>query len=109
MLLLILAGVLFSIFFRGVAGYLMKWLPIKNGFALGLAVILTAGVLVGLGFILSPSISPKGSKVGVENFLSETIATQTTSEVFFDMEKRHSTAMPENLRKIVEAHVIDPI
>ena len=36
-------------------------------------------------------------------------ATQTTSEVFFDMKKRHSTAMPENLRKIVEAHVIDPI
>ena len=36
-------------------------------------------------------------------------ATQTTSEVFFDMKKRHSTAMPENLRQIVEAHVIDPI
>ena len=36
-------------------------------------------------------------------------ATQTTSEVFFDMKKRHSTAMPENFRQIVEAHVIDPI
>jgi acyl-CoA thioester hydrolase len=34
-------------------------------------------------------------------------ATQTTSEVYFDMEKRQSTNMPENLREIVKAHVIN--
>ena len=33
-------------------------------------------------------------------------ATQTTSEVYFDMKKRHSATMPEDLRKIVKAHVI---
>jgi acyl-CoA thioester hydrolase len=34
-------------------------------------------------------------------------ATQTTSEVYFDMKKRQSALMPERLRKIVAAHVID--
>ena len=34
-------------------------------------------------------------------------ATQTTSEVYFDMKKRQSTNMPENLRETVKAHVIN--
>ena len=33
-------------------------------------------------------------------------ATQTTSEVYFDMKKRCSAPMPENLREKVKAHVI---
>ena len=34
-------------------------------------------------------------------------ATQTTSEVYFDMKKRRSATMPENLREIVKSHVIN--
>ena len=33
-------------------------------------------------------------------------ATQTTSEVYFDMKKRCSAPMPENLREKVKANVI---
>ena len=35
-------------------------------------------------------------------------ATQTTSEVYFDMKKRCSAPMPENLREKVKANVIIP-
>ena len=34
-------------------------------------------------------------------------ATQTTSEVYFDMKKRRSAPMPGNLRKIVQAHILN--
>ena len=33
-------------------------------------------------------------------------ATQTTSEVYFDMKKRRSAPMPENLREKVKANII---
>lgn len=62
-LLLILAGVLIAIFFRGIASYLTRFLPINNGVALGVSVVLTAALLVGVGFILSPSISEQISEL----------------------------------------------
>jgi acyl-CoA thioester hydrolase len=34
-------------------------------------------------------------------------ATQTTIEVYFDMQNRCSAPMPENLRQIVKAHVVE--
>ncbi len=34
-------------------------------------------------------------------------ATQTTSEVYFDMKKRRSAIMPENLKEIVKSHLIN--
>ncbi len=34
-------------------------------------------------------------------------ATQTTSEVYFDMQERRSARMPESLRAIVKSHVVN--
>lgn len=56
-LLLILSGVLFATFFRGIASLLKKVAPLNDMWALILAVLLTLGLFIGLGYALYPSVS----------------------------------------------------
>lgn len=56
-LLLIVAGLLFSIFFRGIAYRLREWFPINEVISLFLAFILFAAVIFTASTLLYPSVS----------------------------------------------------
>ena len=65
-LLLILSGVLFATFFRGIAALLQKVLPLNEMWGLVLAVILVLGLFVGVGYALYPSVSEQTEKLEQE-------------------------------------------
>ena len=65
-LLLILSGVLFATFFKGIASLLQRVLPLNDVWSLALAVILVIGSFVGIGYALYPSVSEQTEKLEQE-------------------------------------------
>jgi len=61
--LLILAGTLVAIFFRGIAGWLYRHTPIPYKFCLAIAVISVLGISVLFGFLVAPSVSEQSQQL----------------------------------------------
>jgi len=61
--LLILAGTLAAIFFRGIARWLSQHTPLPYRFALIVAVISVLGIVVLSGFLMAPSISQQSEEL----------------------------------------------
>lgn len=61
--LLILAGTLVAIFFRGIAGWLHRKTSIPFNICLAIAVIGIFGISVGFGFLVAPSVSEQAQQL----------------------------------------------
>lgn len=67
--LLILAGTLVAIFFRGIGRWLRQHTPLPHHVSLAVAVVSVLGIVVLMGFLMAPSISKQATE------LSESIPT----------------------------------
>ncbi len=63
LLLLILASVLFASFFRGIAGYIQKFLKIPIGWSLLVSVVLVIGIFTLFAMYIGPQISEQISQL----------------------------------------------
>ena len=62
--LLILAGTLVAIFFRGIARWLKQHTPLSHKVSLAVSVISVLSIVIGMGFLMAPSISKQAQELG---------------------------------------------
>ena len=88
--LLVFAGILLAVFFNGVARYLLRHVSMPYAAAVGLGMVATALVLVGLGFLVGPQIADQASTLGeqVPSTLSQLRQQAMNSEVFGPIAQR---------------------
>ena len=65
-LLLVLAGVLLAVFFRGLGGWLGRHTPLSKGWGTLLAVLAVLAVLAGIGWFLAPRIEEQAQQLSQE-------------------------------------------
>lgn len=75
-LLLVLAGVLLAVFFRGLGRWLSQHTPLSEGWGALVALLVTVLLLVGIGWFLAPRISQQVTQLGQE--LPQSIARLKT-------------------------------
>lgn len=63
-LLLLFAGVLFGVLLGGLAQKLSEWVPLGYRASLAVVALVLTGVLVGLGFLLGPSVASQMGQLG---------------------------------------------
>lgn len=63
LLLLSFAGVLVAIFLRGLTNWLRAWTRLPDGLALTFVVLVVAGLLARIGFLLAPNLARQGDQL----------------------------------------------
>jgi len=65
-LLLLLAGVLVAVFFRGLGNWLSRHTPLSEGWGVLIALVVVVAALVGIGWLLAPHISKQAAQLSSE-------------------------------------------